>query len=233
MTSPFDAGGRRPRPARPDRAARPGRPSSARTLTPPLVDALWGTRPDAYMNVPDAGGCEPSFVEVIDTWIELAWQDGSLGWVGIANLPSAMAASAYLPDAGLRRGVRRQSRPGTAVTVGGQFFPNGTGVATDDGYLRVGGVELRVGHRPLRVRGRRVLPGRRRRGRASTSARSAWPSCRERGQLRRRLARAGPAGHRELRLLGSHDVFVPEHRCFRPVHPHAEARLEPAVPAWA
>jgi len=31
---------------------------------------------------------EPSFPEMIETWIEIAWQEGSFGWIGIANLPS-------------------------------------------------------------------------------------------------------------------------------------------------
>jgi len=37
---------------------------------------------------------------MIETWIEMAWQDGSFGWIGIANLPSTFAAGAYLPDEG-------------------------------------------------------------------------------------------------------------------------------------
>ena len=55
-----------------------------------------------YLNAPEAGGVEPTFAEAIDTWIEMAWQDGSFGWIGIANLPSAAASSAYLPDEGFK-----------------------------------------------------------------------------------------------------------------------------------
>jgi indole-3-acetate monooxygenase len=106
-----------------------------RTLSAPMVDALWASGLMTYLNAPEGGGCGPSFVEVIETWIELAWQDGSLGWIGIANMPSAMAASAYLPDAGFRELF---GDPSERITVGGQFFPNGTGEATDDGYVLSG-----------------------------------------------------------------------------------------------
>ena len=97
---------------------------------------------------------------MIDTWIELAWQDGSLGWIGIANLPSAAACAAYLPDDGFDEVFTAHDN---RVTVGGQFFPNGTG---RDGGRRLPdhrSVELRLGHRAFAVRGRRVHPHRRRR----------------------------------------------------------------------
>ncbi|MCU1352318.1 MAG: acyl-CoA dehydrogenase [Acidimicrobiales bacterium] len=110
---------------------------SARTLTPTVVDALWESGLLTYANVAEAGGCAPSFAELIEIWIELACQDGSLGWIGIANMPSAMAASAYLPDAGF---AEMFGDPSARVTVGGQFFPNGTGEATSggDGYVLSG-----------------------------------------------------------------------------------------------
>jgi alkylation response protein AidB-like acyl-CoA dehydrogenase len=65
------------------------RSEESRTLTPRTVDALWESGLMQWANPTEAGGSEPSFSEMIDTWIELAWQDGSLGWVGIANFPSA------------------------------------------------------------------------------------------------------------------------------------------------
>jgi hypothetical protein len=108
---------------------------SGRTLSSVMVDALWDSGLMTYLNTPDAGGCEPPMAEVIETWIELACQDGSLGWIGIANLPSSMAASAFLPDAGFTEMFGDRDR---RVTVGGQFFPNGTGVATDGGYRLTG-----------------------------------------------------------------------------------------------
>ncbi len=108
------------------------RSEADRTLSPNLVEALWTTGLMTYLNTLDAGGTEPSFTDVIETWIELAWQDASLGWIGIANLPSTMAASAFLPEAGFQELFGDTSR---RVTLAGQFFPNGTGDARDDGYV--------------------------------------------------------------------------------------------------
>jgi indole-3-acetate monooxygenase len=78
-----------------------------------------------------AGGVEPSFAEMIEMWIEMAWQDGSFGWIGIANLPSTFAAGAYLPDGGFAEVVTAHDN---RITMGGQFFPNGQGEAVDGGY---------------------------------------------------------------------------------------------------
>ncbi len=103
-----------------------------RTLAPALVESLWGSGLMTFMNVPEAGGSQPAFSEILETWIELAWQDGSLGWIGIANFPSAMAASAFLPEVGFKEVFGDSTR---RVTVGGQFFPNGTGTAQGDGYV--------------------------------------------------------------------------------------------------
>jgi alkylation response protein AidB-like acyl-CoA dehydrogenase len=86
-------------------------------------------------NPAEAGGSEPTFAEMIDTWIELAWQDGSLGWIGIANLPSAAACAAFLPDDGFAEVFTDH---GNRVTVGGQFFPNGLGATVDGGYRITG-----------------------------------------------------------------------------------------------
>jgi alkylation response protein AidB-like acyl-CoA dehydrogenase len=106
-----------------------------RTLTPPLVDALWESGLMQFMNPAAAGGREPGFAELIDTWLELARQDGSLGWIGIANLPSACFAAAYLDEAGFAEVF---SSNDNRVTMGGQFFPNGTGDKVEGGY-RVSG----------------------------------------------------------------------------------------------
>ena len=65
----------------------------ARTLVPELVQALWDWGLMQWMNPREAGGREPGFRELIDTWQELAWQDGAFGWIGIANLPSAAFAA--------------------------------------------------------------------------------------------------------------------------------------------
>jgi alkylation response protein AidB-like acyl-CoA dehydrogenase len=106
-----------------------------RTLTARTVEALWDSGLMRWSNPKEAGGSEPSFAEMIETWIELAWQDGSLGWIGIANLPSAAALAAYLPEDGFEEvfpsGAER-------ITAGGQFFPNGLAETVDGGYRLTG-----------------------------------------------------------------------------------------------
>ncbi|MFP1154062.1 acyl-CoA dehydrogenase family protein [Mycobacterium sherrisii] len=102
-----------------------------RTLSAPLVDQMWASGLMSAFNPVVAGGVEPSFTEMIETWIEMAWQDGSFGWVGIANLPSSFAAAAYLPDEGFAEVF---SAHDNRVTMGGQFFPNGQGIAVEGGY---------------------------------------------------------------------------------------------------
>jgi alkylation response protein AidB-like acyl-CoA dehydrogenase len=106
-----------------------------RTLTPAVVDAMWDTGLMQAFNPLPAGGTEPSFQEMIDTWMEMAWQDGSFGWIGIANMPSSFAAAAYLPDAGFAEVFTANDN---RVTMGGQFFPNGQGAAVDGGYRLTG-----------------------------------------------------------------------------------------------
>ena len=106
-----------------------------RTLNSRTVAALWRSGLMQWANPVEAGGCEPSFAEMIDTWIELAWQDGSLGWIGIANLPSAAACAAYLPDEGFDEVFTGH---GNRVTAGGQFFPNGVGETVEGGYRITG-----------------------------------------------------------------------------------------------
>ncbi|OMC52122.1 acyl-CoA dehydrogenase [Mycobacterium sp. IS-2888] len=103
-----------------------------RTLTPAIVDEMWGCGLMSAFNPVVAGGVEPSFAEMIETWIEMAWQDGSFGWIGIANLPSSFAAAAYLPDEGFAEVFTTHDNH---VTLGGQFFPNGQGTVADGGYL--------------------------------------------------------------------------------------------------
>jgi indole-3-acetate monooxygenase len=103
----------------------------SRTLTGAIVDEMWASGLMSAMSPAAAGGVEPSFAEMIETWIEMAWQDGSFGWVGIANLPSRFAAAAYLPDEGFAEVF---SAHDNHVTMGGQFFPNGQGTAVDGGY---------------------------------------------------------------------------------------------------
>ena len=106
-----------------------------RTLTQPLVDALWDSGLMQFMNPSVAGGHEPGFAELIETWLEMARQDGSLGWIGIANIPSSCFAAAYLPDDGFAEIFTANNN---RITMGGQFFPNGTGEKVDGGYKVTG-----------------------------------------------------------------------------------------------
>ncbi len=114
----------------------------ARTLTSPLVEALWDSGLMQFMNPTEAGGSEPGFAELIDTWVELARQDGSLGWIGIANFPSACFAAAFLPDQGFDEVFGANDN---RVTMGGQFFPNGMGTRVDGGYRVSGGWQFGSG----------------------------------------------------------------------------------------
>jgi hypothetical protein len=106
-----------------------------RTLTPTIVDEMWASGLMSAFNPIAAGGVEPAFAEMIETWIEMAWQDGSFGWVGIANLPSSFVAGAYLPDDGFGEVFTAHANH---VTMGGQFFPNGQGTAVEGGYRLTG-----------------------------------------------------------------------------------------------
>jgi alkylation response protein AidB-like acyl-CoA dehydrogenase len=92
---------------------------------------MWASGLMSAFNPTAAGGVEPSFREMIETWIEMAWQDGSFGWIGIANLPSTFAAATYLPDEGFAEIFTRNDNH---ITIGGQYFPNGQGAAVDGGY---------------------------------------------------------------------------------------------------
>ena len=112
-----------------------------RTLTAAIVDEMWATGLMSAFNPVAAGGVEPSFAEMIETWIEMAWQDGSFGWIGIANLPSSFAAAAYLPDEGFAEVFTAHDN---RVALGGQFFPNGQGAAADGGF--VGDRDIQIGN---------------------------------------------------------------------------------------
>ena len=102
-----------------------------RTLSGPIVEEMWVSGLMSAFNPKAAGGVEPSFHEMIETWIEMAWQDGSFGWIGIANLPSTFAAATYLPDEGFAEIFTRNDNH---ITIGGQYFPNGQGAVVHGGY---------------------------------------------------------------------------------------------------
>ncbi len=106
-----------------------------RTLSAAVVDEMWASGLMSAFNPAAAGGVEPSFPEMIETWIEMAWQDGSFGWIGIANLPSAFAAATYLPDQGFAEMFTSNDNH---IAIGGQYFPNGQGTAVDGGYQLTG-----------------------------------------------------------------------------------------------
>lgn len=116
--------------------ANAARAEELRTLPDATVEALWRSGLMRFMNPAEAGGSDPSMVEMIDVWRELARQDGSVGWIGIANFPSAAFCAAYLPDAGFAEVF---GADGSAqVTIGGQFAPNGQGISCDGGYRITG-----------------------------------------------------------------------------------------------
>jgi alkylation response protein AidB-like acyl-CoA dehydrogenase len=106
-----------------------------RTLTKEVVDGLWSSGLMGYLNPAVAGGAEPTIPEMLEIWEEMAWQDASHGWIGIANLPSAAFAAAYLPDEGFAECFTAHDN---RVTMGGQFFPNGQGVVEDGGFRLTG-----------------------------------------------------------------------------------------------
>lgn len=112
-------------------AEQAGESERIRTLTGAIVDEMWATGLMSALNPVVAGGVEPSFAEMIETFIEMAWQDGSFGWIGIANLPSSFAAATYLPDEGFAEVFTANDNH---VTMGGQFFPNGNGTVVEGGY---------------------------------------------------------------------------------------------------
>ena len=106
-----------------------------RTTTPPVVEAMWERGLFQRFNPAEAGGAEPTFAEMIRTWIDMAQLDGSFGWIGIANLPATAAVASLLPEDGFAEVFTAND---DHVTLGGQFFPNGTGTAADGGYRITG-----------------------------------------------------------------------------------------------
>src|ERR1700744_1967598 len=71
-----------------------------RTLSAPIVEEMWASGLMSAFNPAAAGGVEPSFRQMIETWIEMAWQDGSFGWGWVAEPPPDLSAATYLPDEG-------------------------------------------------------------------------------------------------------------------------------------
>ncbi|MCP3984855.1 MAG: acyl-CoA dehydrogenase [bacterium] len=107
----------------------------ARTLNKATVEALWKSGLVQLQSPREAGGAEHSVPEMIEVWEELSWQDGSMGWIGIANLPSTAFAAAYLPDEGFAEVFTAHDNK---VVLGGQFAPNGQGNMSDGGFTLSG-----------------------------------------------------------------------------------------------
>lgn len=181
----------------------------ARTPTPAAVEAFWDSGLMTYLNPAEAGGCEPGFRELIETWIELASADGSAGWIGIANLPTAMAAAAYLPD----KGFDEVFGSGARVTSAGQLFPNGMGDTVEGGFQMNGAWNFGsgIGHSQVICGGFMKVVG--------------GEPILDIDQFRVAVMDAGDVQITDgwhvqgLRGTGSydyevHDVFVPEHRTY-------------------
>lgn len=186
-----------------------------RTLTDAVVKALWDSGLMHWMNPCEAKGSEPSMPDLLDTWQELARQDGSVGWISIANFPSAAFAAAYLPEAGFQEVFADHD---FETTLGGQFAPNGMGVAGDGGYTLNGAWNFGsgTGHSRYVVAGFIPMDGDDMR---MADDGSGMPDMMV-AVLPREQVNFTDGWHVQgLKGTGSYDynvenVFVPEHRCF-------------------
>ncbi len=106
-----------------------------RTTTPAVVEAMWASGLFQHFNPIEAGGAEPTFAEMIRTWIDMARLDGAFGWMGIANLPATAAVASLLPDDGFAEVFTANDN---RITLGGQFFPHGSGTSVEGGYQVTG-----------------------------------------------------------------------------------------------
>ena len=139
-----------------------------RTLTPPVVESMWSTGLMTHFNPVEAGGADPTFPEMIQTWIDMATLDGSFGWIGIANLPSAAAIAAYLPEAGFDEVFTANDNH---VTLGGSVLPQRCRRDRRRRLSHHRRLELRLRHGAQRIRRRGVhAHGRRRAGHARERA---------------------------------------------------------------
>lgn len=186
-----------------------------RTLTDAVVKALWDSGLMHWMNPCEAKGSEPSMSDLLDTWQELARQDGSVGWIGIANFPSAAFAAAYLPEAGFQEVFVDHDFD---TTLGGQFAPNGMGVATEGGYTLNGAWNFGsgTGHSRYVVAGFIPMDGEAMR---MADDGSGLPEMMVAVLPREKVNFTDGWHVQGLKGTGSYDynvenLFVPEHRCF-------------------
>ena len=100
-------------------------------MTPAIVDEMWASGLMSAFNPVAAGGVEPSFAEMIETWIEMAWQDGSFGWMVSRTCRRRSPLRRICPT---RVSPKCSPRIDNRVTMGGQFFPNGQGRPSTGGY---------------------------------------------------------------------------------------------------
>jgi alkylation response protein AidB-like acyl-CoA dehydrogenase len=105
-----------------------------RTLPARTVEAMRAARLFALYQPRAVGGDEADFETQVAVAEEISRADGSAGWNVIANGPSVGFAGAYLGD----EAVAELFGPGRDYCFGGQFAPNGQGIAGDGGF-RVSG----------------------------------------------------------------------------------------------
>lgn len=82
-----------------------------------------------------------SIKEMLELWEEQASQDGSYGWLSIANALASANCAAYLPE----KGYDAVFGGNNDVYIAGQYFANGKGSAVDEGYIIEGGWQFGSG----------------------------------------------------------------------------------------
>lgn len=105
-----------------------------RTLPPETVKAMKQAGLFRVFQPRAVGGDECDFETQIAVAEEVSRADGSAGWNVIANGPSVGFAGAFLGD----DAVAELFGEGNDYCFGGQFAPNGQGVAVDGGYRVTG-----------------------------------------------------------------------------------------------
>ena len=144
------------------------------TMTSPVIEALAESGLN-HLQVPkELGGLEADVDTTLDVLEELAHQDGSIGWVYMANANATAMCSMFDPD------VARQMLEGRPdVVCAGQFVSRGKARRADGRLPGPGTVPVRQRDRSRDLdRRRRARAGRRRHTRSSTTpgCPRCWPS---------------------------------------------------------
>jgi alkylation response protein AidB-like acyl-CoA dehydrogenase len=105
-----------------------------RDLSDEVVTALHDAGLLTMLAPKSVGGAEAGPVEALQAIEEVAYGDGSAGWVLLAIALNTGTSAAYLTDAGLARILH----DGRLSLLGGQGIPNGRAVPVDGGYLLSG-----------------------------------------------------------------------------------------------